>query len=106
MQAGRMTQILTMWKPNTKRTETGAESTTYNFCYECRTAVTFKSMDRTNENGDIFYSRAVLFEIRRPFFDIDERLQIRWHDKKYRIISVEPRPDNMSVLIYTELINE
>jgi hypothetical protein len=54
----------------------------------------------------MFYSRGIAFEIRTPFFIIDERYQIHWHDKKYRIISVEPRMDNMSVVIYTEMINE
>lgn len=106
MQAGKMTQIITMHEPKTTRTASGAESTTYNFCYECRACITFANMDRVNSNGDIFYSRSVKFEIRMPFFDIDERIQIHWHNKKYRIISVEPRQDNMSVVIYTELINE
>jgi head-tail adaptor len=106
MQAGRLQQIITIWQPTTTRTATGAESTTYKLCYECRAAVSYKSMDRVNENGDMFYSRGVSFEIRTPFFNIDERLQIHWHDKKYRIISVEPRIDNMSVVIYTEMINE
>ena len=95
-----------MWQPKTTRTASGAESTVYTFCYECRAAVAYQSMDRTNENGDIFYSRGVKFEIRSPFFDIDERMQIHWHNKKYRIISVEPRPDNMSVVIHSEMINE
>lgn len=106
MQAGKLQQIITMYEPKTTRTASGSESTVYTLCYECRAAVSFKSMDRTNENGDIFYSRGVAFEIRIPFFRIDERNQIHWHDKKYRIISVEPRFDNQSVVIYTELINE
>lgn len=106
MQAGRLTQIITMYQPTTIRTASGAESTSYNFCYECRSAVSFQSMNRENQNGDIFYSRSVLFEIRTPMFEVDERIQIHWHNKKYRIISVEPRPDNMSVVIHTELINE
>jgi hypothetical protein len=63
-------------------------------------------MTKVNENGDIFYSRGITFEIRTPFFVIDERCQIHWYGKKYRIISVEPRQDNQSVVIYTELINE
>lgn len=106
MQAGRLQQIITLWEPKTTRTPSGAESTVYTLCYECRAAVTYKNMDRVNENGDIFYSRGVTFEIRTPFFVIDERCQIHWYGKKYRIISVEPRPDNMSVVIYSELINE
>ena len=106
MQAGRLQQIITMYEPKTTRTASGAESTVYTLCYECRAAVAYKSMDRVNENGDIFYSRGIAFEIRTPFFEIDERMQIHWHSKKYRIISIEPRPDNMSVVIYTELINE
>ena len=95
-----------MYEPKTTRTASGAESTIYTYFYECRAAVAYQSMDRVNENGDIFYSRGVKFEIRTPFFDIDERVQIHWWNKKYRIISVEPRPDNMSVVIYTELIND
>ena len=106
MQAGRMQQIITLWEPKTTRTASGAESTVYTFFYECRAAVAYKSMDRVNENGDIFYSRGITFEIRTPFFEIDERVQVHWHNKKYRIISVEPRFDNQSVVIYTELINE
>ena len=106
MQAGRLQQIITLWEPKTTRTASGAESTVYTLCYECRAAVAYQSMDRVNDNGDIFYSRGFKFEIRTPFFVIDERCQIHWYGKKYRIISVEPRPDNQSVVIYTELINE
>lgn len=106
MQAGKLNQIVSFWQPNTKRTNSGAESTTYEFCYECRASVTYANLDRVNENGDIFYSRAVKIEIRTPFFDIDERMQIIWNRKKYRIISVEPRRDTYSVVIYSELINE
>lgn len=106
MQAGKLTHTITMLEPKTTRTSTGAESTTYNLFYECRASITYNNMDRVNSNGDVFYSRGVKFEIRNPFFDIDERVQIQWHNKKYRIISVEPRPDNMSVVIYAELINE
>ena len=106
MQAGRMQQIISLWEPKTTRTASGAESTVYTLCYECRAAVAYQSQDRVNENGDIFYTRGIKFEIRTPFFEIDPRYQVHWHSKKYRIISVEPRPDNMSVVIYTELIND
>jgi head-tail adaptor len=106
MQAGKLTQIVSFYEPNTIRTQSGAESTTYELCYECRASVTYANLDRVNENGDIFYSRAVKIEIRTPFREIDERMQIIWHSKKYRIISVEPRSETQSVVIYSELINE
>ena len=86
MRAGLLTEKIVFYRLEKVKTETGSEENTY-------------------ENGDIFYSHRVNFEIRQVY-DFDELFRIEWDGRMYRILSIEKDRHNMSVFIVTELIND
>lgn len=105
MRAGLLTEHIDLLEPLTIRTETGSEDTIYEVKYKTRARVTYGSGNRENENGDIFYSHIVSFEVRR-FYEFDENFRISWRKRQYRIVCIEPQIHNQSILVRTELIND
>lgn len=104
MQAGRLTEIIYFYKLVKVKTDTGSEDNTYVLDHKCRANVSYTGGDRVEENGDIFFSHHVNFEIRQGL-DFDELYRIEWKGRYYRILYIEQDRRNMSTRITTELIN-
>lgn len=105
MQAGTLTERIKFLKLVKVKTETGSEDNTYVLDHKCRARVTYLSGDRVNENGDIFYSSHVVFEIRQGL-KFDELYRIEWEERPYRILSIEHNKKNQSIKIICDLIND
>ena len=105
MRAGLLMEHISFYKLVKVKTETGSEDNTYVLDHKCRARVTYLSGDRVNENGDIFFSHHVIFEIRRGL-DFDELYRIEWKGRPYRIECIEENRQNQSIKIVTSLINE
>lgn len=105
MQAGLLREKITFYQLVKVKTETGSEDNTYVKYHDCRARVTYTSGDRENENGDIFFSHHVIFEIRQGL-EFDELYRIEWKGRPYRILCIEENRHNQSVKITTDLINE
>lgn len=105
MRAGLLKEHITFLKPEIVKTETGSEFNTYVPVHKCRARQTYSGGDRTNENGDIFYTHHVNFEIRQGLV-FDELHRIEWDRRQYRILSIEKDKHNQSIRIVTELIND
>lgn len=105
MRAGLLNEHITFLKPEIKKTETGSESNTYVSDHNCRARVTYSGGERVNENGDIFYTHIINFEIRQGYA-FTELYRIRWDDREYRILYIEKSRVNQSIIIKTELIND
>lgn len=109
MRAGSLTEHITLLKPDWVKTETGSEYNTYTPVHKCRAKQTYSGGDRVNENGDIFYSHRVNFEIRRGFqflYEQQELYRIEWNNRQYRIICIEEDKHNQSIKITCSLIND
>ena len=105
MQAGLLSEHITFLKLVKVKTETGSEDNTYVVDHNCRARVTYSGGDRTNENGDIFFTHHINFEIRQGL-DFDELYRIGWRGKQYRILCIEDDRHNQSIRITTDLIND
>ena len=105
MQAGRLVERITFLKLVKEKTETGSEYNTYVPEHPCRARVSYEGGDRVNENGDIFYSHRIVFEIRQGL-DFDELYRIEWNGEQYRILCIEHNRHNQSTIIKTELVND
>lgn len=105
MQAGLLVERITFQKLVKVKTETGSEDNTYVTYHQCRARVTYTGGDRENENGDIFFSHHVVFEIRQGL-KFDELYRIVWNGRPYRIECIEPNRHNQSIKITCTLINE
>lgn len=105
MRAGLLEEHIKILEPVIVKSETGTETTTYQVKYSCRARKTYNGGDRENENGDIFYSHHITFEVRR-FYDFDEHHRIEWEGQQYRILCIEKDKHNQSIKIVCDLINE
>ena len=105
MQAGRLTEQIKFLKLVKVKTETGSEYNTYVPEHPCRARMSYEDGDRVNENGDIFYSHRVIFEIRQGY-DFDELYRIEWDGDQYRILCIEKDRHNQSIRIKTEKVND
>lgn len=105
MRAGTLIEIITFYKPEIVKTDTGSEDTIYVEYHQCRARQTYNSGNRENLNGDIFFSSNVVFEIRQGLV-LDELYRIKWKDNFYRILSIEYNKPNQSIKIVCEKIND
>jgi hypothetical protein len=105
MRAGLLTEHITFYKLVKVKTETGSEENTYVVDHHCRARKSYTGGDRENENGDIFYSHHIIFEIRQGY-SFDELYRIEWDGGMYRIECIEKDRHNMSVKIVCSLIND
>lgn len=105
MQAGLLFERINLLEPVITKSETGTETTTYHVKYSLRARMSYSGGDRTDENGDIFFSHHVNFEIRR-FYNFDELYRIEWDGREYRILCIEKDHHNQNIRITTELIND
>ena len=105
MQAGRLTEIIKFLRLEKVKTDTGSEYNTYVHDHTCRARMTYTGGDRTNENGDIFYSHHINFEIRQGL-DFNELYRIEWKGDQYRILCIEQDRHNQSTRIVTEKVND
>lgn len=105
MQAGRLVERITFLKLVKEKTETGSEYNTYVPEHHCRARMSYAGGDRTNENGDIFYSHHIHFEIRQGL-DFNELYRIEWKGQQYRILCIEQDRHNQSTRIITSLVND
>jgi head-tail adaptor len=105
MRAGLLMERINFLRLEKVKTDTGSEYNTYVPEHSCRARVTYAGGDRENENGDIFYSHHIHFEIRRGL-EFDELYRIEWEGRQYRILCIEQNKHNQSTKIITELVND
>ena len=105
MRAGLLKEIITILTPIVKKNKFGEQTQEWKYKFVTKARVQHNSANRTNENGDIFYSSVLNLEV-RYYVNVDEYDNIIWKDKKYRILSIIPDKENNKKNISIELIND
>ena len=106
MEAGKLTERITIQRPGVVRDAYGATQTSWvNVATNLPAAVNYIRGDREIDNEEIFHGRVTTFSIRWQG-DVTEEMQILWNGLKYRILSIDRRTHRREYLIRTELINE
>lgn len=105
MNAGRLTEVITIVRPKTMVNDYGANKTEYAPYIQTRADVSYESGTRAIENNEVIFSYNKIFTI-RYYHNIDENDRIIWNKKKWRILSIEPDKSKQLITIRTELINE
>lgn len=103
--AGLLNEIIEIYRPTTTINDYGERVETYELIYTTRAEIINDSGGRTVENHEIVNTYNKTFNVRYyvPVLDTDE---IRWQNKRYRIITTEKRRNYNDIQIKTELINE
>lgn len=106
MEAGKLTERITIQRPGVVRDEYGATQSDWtDVVTNLPAAVNYVSGNREIDNEEIFHGRITTFSIRWQGA-VDETMQILWGDLKYRILSIDRRTHRREYMIRTELINE
>jgi SPP1 family predicted phage head-tail adaptor len=106
MEAGKLTERITIQSPDSVRDKYGATQPTWtDVVTNLPAAVNYVRGDREIDNEEIFHGRVTTFSIRWDG-TVNETMQILWGDLKYRILSIDRRTHRREYLIRTELINE
>ena len=106
MEAGKLTERITIQRPETVRDVYGSTTTVWtDVVSNLPAAVNYVRGDREIDNEEVFHGRVTTFSIRWRG-TVDETMQILWDNLKYRILSIDRRTHRREYLIRTELINE
>ena len=106
MEAGKLTERITIQRPETVRDVYGSTTTAWtDVVSNLPAAVNYVRGDRESDNEEIFHGRGTTFSIRWRG-SVNEEMRIIWDNLKYRILSIDRRTHRREYLIRTELINE
>lgn len=105
MNAGVLTEVITIQKNNVMTDDYGANKVEWADYITTKAQVTYNSGNRVSENNEIIFTNVVGFTI-RIYHKIDAKMHIIWNDNKYRILSIEADKHKQKLIINTELINE
>lgn len=105
MKASDLRDRIEIWGQVQTRTASGAATITYEKKYSCRARVNYSSGQRTVTNDEIFYAVDREFIV-RSYVPVIETDEIRWHDQRWQILSIDHNRDYNDIIIRTTLINE
>ena len=105
MQAGLLTETINIYNPSTSSNEYGEQIQKYTLVCKTRAKVDYSGGRKNIENNEVFFDYTKTFHI-RYYVPINENMLIEWHNKKYRILSIEVIRKWNEKIITGELINE
>ena len=106
MEAGLLKDKILFQRQTVTADEYGHEVTTYTDAFETRADVVWNNGNRIVSNEEIFYENTVSFIV-RYYSPVEDTMRIKYQDKLYRIISINPDKEiYYRKIIIAELINE
>lgn len=106
MQAGKLTEKIQFYSPYHQKTEYGSKTkTTYTYAFSTRATYKYTSGQRVNQNDEIFFDSNHSFIV-RYYVPVEEEMRIKYDDKTYRILSIEPNKTRREKTINVEVVNE
>lgn len=105
MIAGRLNEVVKIYKPMETINEYGERVFEFVYAYTTRAKVEYNTGNRLNENNELVFSYNKTFNV-RSYVPLLETYQIEWQGKRYRILTLEFRREYNDIAINTELINE
>lgn len=105
MIAGRLNEVIKIFKPQETTNEYGEREFEFVYHYTTRARVEYNTGNRMNENNELVFNYNKTFNV-RSYVPLLETYQIEWQGKRYRILTVEHRREYNDMVVNTELINE
>lgn len=105
MRAGRLNEIVEIWRSQVTVNEYGERDEEDVYVCKTRAAVRNTSGGRSEPNNEIFYSYSFEFLLRSyiPVVDTD---RIKWQGNMYMINSLQHRRESNDIQIFATKINE
>lgn len=105
MRAGLLTEPIEIWEKSLVINDFGEETETWDFKYSTKARLVHEGGNRVIENNEVFYEHSKTFQV-RYYVPVDDYDRIKWDDKYYRILNIEPDRDRMNKTIKGELIDD
>ena len=105
MQAGKLNELIEIYKPSISQNEYGEQVQVYNKVKDTRVQVIYDSGNRNTSNNEVIYNYQKTFKVRR-YIELMENYQIKYKNKMFRILSIEDIRQYNHKVITAELINE
>lgn len=105
MQAGKLNELIEIYKPSISQNEYGEQVQVYNKVKDTRAQVIYDSGNRNTSNNEVIYNYQKTFKVRR-YIELMENYQIKYKNKMFRILSIEDIRQYNHKVITAELINE
>lgn len=105
MQASLLRELVDIYVPNLTKNEYGEQVQTYEKLYTTKAYIRHTYGQRSEENDEIITNYRKTFTIRK-YHNLNEKMYVKYQRKFYRILSIEEVPDNQSIILQTELVNE
>lgn len=105
MRAGLLNETISIYRQMESQSDFGDISTSYQKVGTTRAKVEHKLGNRTLQNNEIFYDYSKTFFV-RYYVDVVDTDRIKYGNKFYRVISIEPDKQKQQRTILTELVNE
>lgn len=105
MQSSLLREPIAIYVPCLSRNEYGEQVQSYDYLYSTRAQVVHSYGSRNQENNEVVTNYRKRFIVRH-YHKMNEKMHIRYRGKYYRVLTIEENPQNQSVIIDTELVNE
>jgi hypothetical protein len=73
--------------------------------YSTKARLVHNGGNRVIENNEVFFSHSKTFQV-RDYVPVDDYDRIKWDNKYYRILNIEPDKERMNKTIQGELIDD
>lgn len=104
MQAGLLTEIIEIYKPELSTNEFGEQVQNFVKCYETKARIIHSTGSKNIENNEIVSNYSKTFQI-RYYVQLNETYQIKFQGKMYRITSIEEVRQYNYKEVIAEIIN-
>jgi head-tail adaptor len=105
MRAGLLNEPVEIWEKSLVTNDYGEQTETWSLKYSTKARLVHKGGSRVIENSEVFYSHLKTFQV-RYYVPVGEYDRVKWDNKYYRILNVEPDKERMNKTIEGELIDD
>lgn len=105
MKAGKLKDKIEIYNPVIIRSEFGSNKIEYNLFYTTRAEVKYNSGSKVVENNEVITTMSITFTL-RYYVPLLDNMIIKYDDKRYRILSIEPSKQYNNKVVIAEKINE
>lgn len=105
MRAGLLNESIDIYEKTLLTNSFGEETEEWQLKYSTKARLVHNGGGRVVINDEVFYTHAKTFQV-RMYVPVDDLDRIKWNDKFYRILNIEPDKIQNNITIKAELIDD
>lgn len=105
MRAGLLTESVEIWEKSIVKNGYGEETETWSLKYSTKARLVHDGGNRVVQNDEVFLTHLKTFQV-RSYVPVTDWDRVKWDNKYYRILNIEPDRERMNITIKVELIDD